>query len=536
MSANDWWRGAVIYQIYPRSFQDDDGDGLGDLRGITRRLGHVADLGVDAIWLSPFFPSPMADMGYDIADHCGVDPAFGTIEDFDALVAEAHRLGLKVTIDQVYPHTSDAHRWFDESRADTANPKADWYVWADPKPDGSMPNNWQSVFGGPAWAWEPARRQYYMHNFLPSQPQMNLHNPEVQEALLETTRFWLERGVDGFRMDSVNYQFHDAKLTDNPPIGDGKPEMGPENTYGYQAHLYDKSRPENLVFLKRFRSMLDRYGAVAVGEVGDGARSLETMAAYTTGKRLHMAYSFELLGPTFTAAHFRKAMGAFDAVAGGEGWPAWAFSNHDVPRHLTRWAEHSDDPDRLAKLCAMLLLSFKGSICLYQGEELGLPEAALDYAELTDPVGLKFWPENKGRDGARTPMPWAAAAQHAGFSGAGETWLPVKAPHAEMAVDTQDGVPGSVLEFYREMLAFRKGAPALRSGGIAFVDAGGDVLGFWRGAGADRRLCLFNLGATDQSVSMEETLALVGPRVGEVALDGGGVTLGALSGGILEVA
>ena len=296
----DWWRGAVIYQVYPRSYQDTTGDGSGDLAGITSRLAHIASLGVDAVWLSPFFKSPMADLGYDVSDYCAVDPMFGTMEDFDALVAEAHRLGLKIIIDQVLSHTSDQHPWFIESRASRTNDRADWYVWADPKPDGTAPNNWMSIFGGPAWEWGSVRKQYYLHNFLASQPDLNFHNAAVQDALLDTVRFWLERGVDGFRLDTVNYYFHDRLLRDNPPMPKGKANDIPDvNPYGYQDHLYDKTQPENVSFLKRFRSLLDAYDArTSVGEVGDGERSLRTVAAYTEGgDKLHMCYTFDLLGP-----------------------------------------------------------------------------------------------------------------------------------------------------------------------------------------------------------------------------------------------
>ncbi|MEO1960970.1 MAG: alpha-amylase family glycosyl hydrolase, partial [Paracoccus sp. (in: a-proteobacteria)] len=283
----EWWRDAVIYQIYPRSFQDDDGDGIGDLKGIARRLGHVADLGADAIWLSPIFTSPMKDMGYDVSDYTGIDPLFGTIADFDALVARAHDLGLKVIIDQVLSHTSDKHPWFEQSRQDRGNPRADWYVWAEPNPDGTPPSNWPSVFGGPAWEWEPRRRQYYLHNFLIQQPDLNFHHRPVQDALLDTMRFWLERGVDGFRLDTVNYYFHDDRLRDNPPNPD---HDGPE-TYGYQRHIYSKNRPDNIAFLKRMRALTDEYdGRMMVGEVGDGGQTaIDIMAEYTAGNdRLHM--------------------------------------------------------------------------------------------------------------------------------------------------------------------------------------------------------------------------------------------------------
>ena len=283
-NSDDWWRGCVIYQIYPRSFQDSTGDGSGDLDGIAARLPHVASLGVDAVWLSPFFKSPMADMGYDVSDYTAVDPMFGSIEDFDRLVAEAHRLGLKVVIDQVLSHTSDQHAWFRESRASRDNPKADWYVWANPRPDGTAPTNWLSVFGGPGWEWDGTRKQYYMHNFLASQPDLNFHNPDVQDALLETVRFWLERGVDGFRLDTVNYYFHDRKLRNNPPLPPGRLAGIPDvNPYGYQQHLHDKTQPENVDFLRRFRALIDSYGGAHGGGRG---RRRGTLAG--DGRRLYV--------------------------------------------------------------------------------------------------------------------------------------------------------------------------------------------------------------------------------------------------------
>ena len=267
MTGEPWWRGAVIYQIYPRSFMDSNGDGVGDLPGITGKLDYVASLGVDGIWLSPFFTSPMADYGYDVSDYRDVDPLFGTLADFDALLAKAHGLGLKVIIDQVYSHTSEAHAWFRQSAASRDNPKADWYVWADAKPDGTPPNNWLSVFGGPAWTWGARRRQYYLHNFLTQQPDLNFHSAEVQQAILDVARFWLDRGVDGFRLDVANYYFHDAALTDNPPADYGKP---PGWTYAYQRHLHDKSQPQTLDFLRRLRAVTDAYpDRMMLGEIGD---------------------------------------------------------------------------------------------------------------------------------------------------------------------------------------------------------------------------------------------------------------------------
>lgn len=494
----DWWRGAVIYQVYPRSFQDTDGDGLGDLKGITRRLSHIASLGVDAIWLSPFFKSPMADMGYDVSDYCDVDPIFGTLDDFDAMMAEAHRLGIKVIIDQVISHTSDRHPWFVESRSSRTNDKADWYVWADPKPDGTAPNNWLSIFGGPGWEWDGVRRQYYQHNFLTSQPDLNFHSKAVQNALLRTVKFWLDRGVDGFRLDTVNYYFCDKLLRDNPPHVPDPDQTGLDapdsNPYGMQDHLYDKTQPENLEFLKRFRALLDEYGGrTTVGEVGDGARSLKTVAAYTSGgDKLHMCYTFDLLRPDFTADHIRGCVETFQRLV-KDGWVCWAFSNHDVNRHVSRFALTEEERPVIAKLAISVLAALRGSICLYQGEELGLPEAELAFEDLRDPYGIRFWPAFKGRDGCRTPMPWEAGKAHAGFTSAEKSWLPVPYEQAALSVDTQENDDSSVLHHYRRTLEFRKTYPVLIDGSMEFVGSNQDLLAFVREKGDEKLLFVFNL-------------------------------------------
>ncbi len=507
----DWWRGAVIYQVYPRSFQDTDANGLGDIKGITRRLPHIAALGVDAIWLAPFFTSPMADMGYDVADYCDVDPIFGTLADFDEMMAAAHELGLKVIIDQVISHTSDRHPWFVESRTSRDNPKADWYVWADPKPDGTAPNNWLSIFGGPGWEWDGVRRQYYQHNFLTSQPDLNFHNPEVQDAVLAAVKFWLDRGVDGFRLDTVNYYFCDRELRDNPPalVATGGLDAPESNPYGMQNHLYDKTQPENIGFLKRFRALLDQYeDRTTVGEVGDGARSLQTVAAYTSGgDKLHMCYTFDLLGPDFTPAHFRRCVSDFqDNVV--DGWVCWAFSNHDVQRHVSRFAETEEEQPRVAKLAISLLSVLRGSICLYQGEELGLPEAELAFEDLRDPYGIRFWPAFKGRDGCRTPMPWEANRAHAGFTTAEKSWLPVPYQHAALAVDKQEADQHSVLHHYRQTLAFRAEHAALRDGDMTFLDTEEDVLAFTRSKGDETLLFVFNLSRKPVKVALPKGIRL----------------------------
>lgn len=490
----NWWRGGVIYQIYPRSFQDSNGDGVGDLRGILARLEHVASLGVDAIWLSPIFKSPMADMGYDVSNYTEVDPLFGSIEDFDAVIEKAHELGLKVIIDQVVSHTSDKHPWFAESRSSRTNPRADWYVWSDPKDDGMPPNNWPSVFGGPAWEWNGARRQYYLHNFLTEQPDLNFHNPQVQDAILDTMRFWLERGVDGFRFDTVNYYFHDDQLRDNPPAPREEETPLEVDPYGMQLHLYSKNRPENIDFLKRVRALLDEFpGTTAVGEVGEAHRALEIMAAYTSGDDLlHMCYSFDMLGPKFTPEHFRSRVEKFFEGA-PDGWPCWSFSNHDVVRHISRWESHEVTPETLGRLSLAMLLALKGSVCIYQGEELGLPEAEIEYHELTDAQAIRFWPDNKGRDGCRTPMPWTDA-EHGGFSDT-KPWLPVKHPQRVRNVAAMEADPQSLLHFYRAILGYRRTHPALIDGDIHFHKVPAPLLALGRHYGNETLICLFNLSA-----------------------------------------
>jgi alpha-glucosidase len=499
----DWWRGAVIYQIYPRSFQDSNGDGIGDLNGITDRLDYVAGLGVDAIWLSPFFTSPMKDFGYDVANYRGVDPIFGTLEDFDKLLAKAHRLDLKVMIDQVISHTSDEHEWFKQSRISPDNPKSDWYVWADAKPDGTPPNNWLSIFGGSAWTWDPRRCQYYLHNFLTSQPDLNFHNANVTAALLEEVRFWLDRGVDGFRLDTVNFYVHNQSLADNPalPKDQINATIAPAvNPYNWQDHINDKSRPENIDFLKRLRALLDEYDHITtVGEIGDAQRQLDIMAAYTSGgDKLHMAYTFDFLGGDFNAKYFALKIKELEAIL-TDGWPCWAFSNHDVQRHISRWGIAPDRQSDFAKLSAEVLLSLRGSVCLYQGEELALPEAEVAFEDLVDPYGIEFWPNYKGRDGCRTPMVWEVDGGQAGFTTANRTWLPIPVEHQSHAVDAQGD--GSVLKHYQEFLTFRRATSALREGDIKIIDATEQVLAFERQLGEERILCVFNM--SDQPATIE---------------------------------
>ncbi|HET8897545.1 MAG TPA: alpha-amylase family glycosyl hydrolase [Rhodanobacteraceae bacterium] len=518
MSDSHWWRGSITYQIYPRSFLDSNADGVGDLPGIVERLDYVASLVVDAIWVSPFFRSPMADFGYDIADYRAVDPLFGTLADFDRLVEKAHRLGLKVMIDQVLSHTSERHDWFLESRGSRDNPKADWYVWADPCADGTAPNNWLSLFGGVAWQWEPRREQYYLHNFLTAQPDLNFHNPAVRAAVLDNVRFWLDRGVDGLRVDAVNFCYHDRLLRNNP-AKPGHLRQGRgftvDNPYAYQYHLYNNTQPENLEFLAELRRLMDQYPDVAaMGEIS-AEDSLATMAEYTAPGRLHMAYSFELLTRDFSAAHIRATAEALEAQM-SDGWPCWAVSNHDAERVISRWGGGNASP-QLAGLFTALLCSLRGSACIYQGEELGLPEAAVPYESLRDPYGIAFWPNFKGRDGCRTPMPWDDSPE-AGFSSTAP-WLPVPAEHRALAVSRQQADPGSSLQGFRRFLAWRKQQPALIDGAIRFLDLPEPVLGFVRSSPTQRVLALFNLGA-NECTSVPEPLGPLQP------LDGHGLATG----------
>jgi alpha-glucosidase len=496
----NWWKEAIIYQVYPRSYLDTNGDGVGDLAGITEKLDYIASLGVDIVWLSPFFTSPMKDFGYDIADYCDVDPLFGSLADFDKLIARAHSLGLKIMIDQVMSHTADTHPWFVESRKSRDNPKSDWYVWADPLPDGCPPNNWLSVFGGSAWQWDTRRKQYYMHNFLVSQPQLNFHNPEVQQAHLDAQRFWLERGVDGVRMDACVFHFHDRQLRSNPPaLVRDTSTVTDVNPYGMQAHVYDKTQPENVAFLQRVRAQLNEFGAVSIGEVSSDD-ALAQMAEYTEGgDKLHMAYSFNLLTPEFTAAHIRKQVEEFNERV-KDGWASWSVGNHDAIRVMTRWGGANPSP-ALGKLVLAMQLSLKGTPCLYQGDELALTEADVPFELLQDPYGITFWPEFKGRDGCRTPMPWTGEAPNAGFT-SGTPWLPVAAPHLAASVAKQDQDPDSMLNFQRRFIAWRKTMPQLTRGEISFFDAPQAVLALRRDVqGMDSVLAAFNL--TDREVSFD---------------------------------
>lgn len=488
-----WWQNTVIYQIYPRSYQDSNGDGIGDLPGITRRLPHIAQLGAEVIWISPFFTSPMADFGYDVSDYCNVDPMFGTLDDFRALVGRAHELGLKVLIDLVLSHTSDQHPWFAESRASRDNARADWYVWADPRADGTPPNNWLSIFGGSAWQWDARRGQYYLHNFLTSQPDLNFHQPAVQHAVLDVARFWLQLGVDGFRLDTVNFYTHDAQLRDNPPQPAGSYAGGVprSNPYAFQRHLYDKTQPENLAFIRRLRRLCDEFGAITVGEIGDDLQ-YQTLRDYTAGSELlHMAYVFTLLTEECHPRYLHRVLQEYVAEA-GNATVCWALSNHDNIRVVSRWAALGGSEAARARVFAMLLLALPGPVCVYQGEELGWPEAEIGYEQLQDPYAKVLWPEYKGRDGCRTPMAWDDSAD--GGFGSAQPWLPLWPAHRAAAVAQQSAQAGSTLAFWQQLLAWRRQQPALHGGDFVLDAADDSLLRFGRRADGQQLQCVFNLG------------------------------------------
>ncbi|WP_159978300.1 MULTISPECIES: alpha-amylase family glycosyl hydrolase [unclassified Novosphingobium] len=491
-----WWRGAAIYQIYPRSFSDSNGDGIGDLPGITARLDHVARLGVDAIWISPFYASPMADFGYDISDYCAVDPMFGTIEDFDALIAKANTLGLKVIVDQVYAHTSDRHPWFAQSRANRDNARADWYVWADAGADGSPPNNWQSVFGGPAWRWDARRGQYYMHNFLAEQPQLNVHNPDVQQALLDVAKFWLDRGVSGFRIDALNHSMHDPLLRDNPPAPqDGRARTRP---YDFQLQVHNQSHPDIIGFIERLQALIASYpDTYSLAEVG-GKNAAQEMKDFTHGPaRLDSAYGFDFLyADKLTPARIAAAQDFWPDEA-GIGWPSWAFENHDAPRALSRWCA-PDQIEAFARMKAMLLLSLRGNPILFQGEELGLLQDEIPFEQLRDPEAIANWPLTLSRDGVRTPLPWATQDEHGGFtsgSNGATPWLPLSAQNLERAVDRQEADPASLLNLTRHLLHLRSDSAPLRRGSCDVLVADETRLVLRRIAEGKSVLAAFNMGA-----------------------------------------
>jgi alpha-glucosidase len=529
-----WWKGAVLYHVYVRSFFDSDGDGHGDLPGVLAKLDYIADLGVDGIWLSPIHPSPNRDWGYDIADFEGVQHDYGTLDDFERLLDAAHARGLKVVLDEVLSHTSDEHPWFVESLAGGRDgPKADWYVWADPKDDGTAPNNWLSVFGGPAWAYQPKRRQHYHHKFLRQQPKLNWRNPDAREAALSVLDHWLEKGVDGFRLDVAGTYLHDEALTDNPAIPvDERTGLHWSHAGNLQRHLHDSNLPENVEMLDVIRRRVEAHGDRFVfGEFSEEEARCGAYCNHEDG--LHSAYTFVMLlarklDPAFVREHYRTL--ADYPVH----WPTISFSNHDVPRTVSRFGGADASPE-LAKMLFALLLALKGTTLIYQGEELGLPQAKLTRDQLRDPVGDLYWPYDGGRDGCRTPMPWNTD-ENLGFT-AGTPWLPAAEEHQALTVEEQAADPDSTLSFAIAVIAFRKASAAMRLGEIRFLDLDGPILGFVREGGDERIACIFNFSGEPRFVSAPdvEGAQLLDLRAGDADLRGGSIGLSPYAAAFLKL-
>jgi len=496
----DWWRSAVFYEIYVRSFQDSNGDGVGDLPGIIDRLDYLNDgtansLGVDAIWLTPIYPSPMADFGYDVSDYCAVHPAFGTLDDFDRLLEEAHRRHIRVILDLVPNHTSSQHPWFLDSRASRRSAKRDWYIWRDPAPGGMPPNNWVSSFGGPAWSLDPATEQFYLHSFLPEQPDLNWRNPEVRRAITEVMRFWLDRGVDGFRIDVVHKLVKDEALRDNPAPPPG--EEHPVYHFGGQVHLYDEDQPEVHDILRDWRQLLDTYGArMMVGEVY--LFDAERLARYygNGNDELHLAFNFRFLWSPWQARAFRNEVERIESLLPPQAQPAWVLSSHDAPRHRTRY-DHPELGDRRARLAALMLLTLRGTPFLYYGEEIGMPNVWIESERICDPVGKRF--PGLGRDPERTPMQWSDGP-NAGFSSAAQTWLPVGPTGHGLNVAAQLHDPESLLSFYRRVVWKRKSSPALCAGTYRSADASEDVFAYYREHPRQRLFVALNFGEQTETI------------------------------------
>ena len=497
-SQTPWWHNAVIYQVYPRSFSDSDKDGVGDLSGICDRLGYLSWLGVDAVWINPFYPSPMADFGYDISDHCNVDPAFGSLESFDALVLQAHARGLRIILDYVPNHTSSAHPWFRASRSSRADAHRDWYHWQDPAPDGGPPNNWVSAFGGPAWTFDERTGQYYLHAFLPEQPDLNWRTPGVEAAMFDVARFWLDRGVDGFRIDVANFVMKDPQLRDNPIATEpSSTAYRPLGAYDTQIHLYDKNHPDAHPVYRRFRRLLDGYGdRVALGEINvfDWPDWRTEWAAYYGAAldELHLPMDLSLVGVSCDAALLREAIGASAEALPAGAWPTVVLGNHDEPRVASRWGV------RRARAAMLLLLTLPGTPIMYYGDELGMTNGVIPAGRIQDRWGHQAPDTSLGRDPQRTPMQWDPTPDTAGFTHPGvNPWLPVASTAPTVNVSAQQPVPDSMLSFTRMLLKMRQRHEALRSGTCTIVTGSpetSDCLAYTRTTATESLLVAINFG------------------------------------------
>jgi alpha-glucosidase len=498
-----WWQRGVVYQIYPRSFMDSNHDGIGDLQGVIQKLDYLSILGIDAIWFSPIFPSPMADFGYDVSNYCDIHPMFGDLAIFDRLVAEAHQRGMKVIIDWVPNHTSDQHPWFLESRRSISDPKRDWYIWRDPKAGGEPPNNWGSFFGGPAWTYDAATGQYYLHQFCIEQPELNWRNPAVRAAMLDTLRFWLKRGVDGFRMDVVGLLVKDKDLRDNPPDPDASPDLPPNDVFNRQLHVYNLDQDEVHDIVRDIRGVLDEYDdRCGIGELwGPLPRWVKYYGAH--GEELHLPFNFRLMDDaTWKASVMRRSVDDMEAILPSFAWPNYVLGNHDRIRLATRFGGQPQ-----ARLAAMMLLSLRGTPTIYYGDELGFENGVIPPEKIQDPQGINLGPE-RTRDVARTPMQWDASP-NAGFSIV-ESWLPVSADFTTRNVEVQLKDPGSILNLYRKLLALRRDTPALYGGSYQPVDtSGADCFAYLRQDVDEKWLVVLNFSDRAELVSVNPGNGLI---------------------------
>lgn len=506
-SLSAWWERGTIYQIYPRSFQDSDNDGVGDLKGIRKRLDYVQALGVDAIWLSPVFPSPMADFGYDVADYCDIDPLFGDLAEFQALLADCHDRGLKVLLDFVPNHTSDQHPWFLESRQSRDSPKRDWYIWRDPAPDGGPPNNWTSDMGGSSWEFDTATGQYYLHAFLREQPDLNWRNPAVSDAMHDILRFWFDRGVDGFRIDVLWHCYKAADFADNPPNPDFHPAMG-EKLKVLQQH--SANQPDIHDLAASFRRLADGFGErVLVGEICLPVPQLMQYYGSQDAPGVHLPFNFQLLDAAWDAGELTRLIADYEAALPEGGWPNWVMGSHDAARIAGRLG------DDQARVAAMLLLTLRGTPTLYQGDELGIGWVDIPADRIRDPQDLRQPGLGLGRDHARTPFAWDTSS-HAGFS-PGEPWLPLHKDWRTRNAAVQVNDPHSMLNLYRRLLALRRHRDALNIGDIELLAAQGPVLSYIRRHKDENLLVALNLSADVSPIGLppdytvQNVLASTGP-------------------------
>ena len=516
LSSLPWWQRGVIYQIYPRSFQDSNGDGVGDLNGIIARLDYLDALGIDAIWISPFYPSPMKDFGYDVSDYCDVDPLFGDLAAFDRLVAEAHHRKLKVIIDWVPNHTTALHPWIQQALPSPNNPKRDWYIWSDPRPDGSPPNNWGSAFGGPAWTLDPATGQYYLHQFVKEQPELNWRNPQVVEAMLETLRFWMRRGVDGFRMDVVGMIHKDPQLRDNPLNPNANPNLPPNDLSGRQFHVYNADQDDVHPVIRRIRQTLDEFSTPESPRVGIGELwgELPRWVRYygQNGDELQLPFNFRLIFTPFTAQAVRRSVDELEAVLPDFAWPNYVLGNHDQPRLVSRVGGQP-----AARLAAVLLLTLRGTPTLYYGDEIGMANGKIPPEKIVDPQGKNLGAE-RSRDVARTPMQWDASP-NAGFTSLAEPWLPTSADYTARNVAAQQADPHSMLALHRGLLSLRRSSPALYGGTYQPLPAPPDGYLFLRTSGAERKLVALNFSDQPLQVAVPANIASSGSVLLSTHLD-----------------